>query len=161
MNLASDILRHSSALICDILLLYSPDSAIFSDMREICGSFFPVRSLAGGSCEMRESPAECGRVGNYELSDYPPSLVCYKDLHECKDKSTVAKETYERTESYLSEYCPAENEIVSPSEFGVVFDGMAIVGSITKKGNSIRTVNDFGGIHPKVEQRLREEYTIL
>ena len=64
-NLASDILRHSSALFCDIILLYSPDSAIFSDMREICGSFFPVRILAGGSCEMRESPAECVRVGNY------------------------------------------------------------------------------------------------
>ena len=64
-NLTSDILRHSSALFCDILLLYSPDSAIFSDMREICGSFFPVRILAGGSCEMRESPAECVRVGNY------------------------------------------------------------------------------------------------
>ena len=64
-NLASDILRHSSALFCDILLLYSPDSAIFSDMREICWSFFPVRILAGGSCEMRESLAECVRVGNY------------------------------------------------------------------------------------------------
>ena len=52
-NLASDILR------------YSPDSAIFSDMRDICGSFFPVRILAGGSCEMRESRAECVKVGNY------------------------------------------------------------------------------------------------
>ena len=31
----------------------------------ICGSFFPVRILAGGSCKMRESPAECVRVGNY------------------------------------------------------------------------------------------------
>ena len=58
--------------------------------------------------------------------------MCYKDL-ECKDKSTVAKDIYERTESYLSEYCPTENEIVSPSEFGVVFDGMAIVRSITKR----------------------------
>ena len=67
-NLTSDILRHSSALFCDILLLYSPDSAIFSDMREICGSFFPVRILAGGSCELRESPAECGRIGNYVTS---------------------------------------------------------------------------------------------
>ena len=68
-NLASDILRHSSALFCDdILLLYSLDSVIFSDMREICGSFFPVRILAGGSCEMRESPAECVRVGNYAFS---------------------------------------------------------------------------------------------
>ena len=66
-NLASDILRHSSALFCDILLLYSPDSAILSDMPEICGSFFPVRILAGGSCEMRESPAEGVRVGNYGL----------------------------------------------------------------------------------------------
>ena len=65
-NLASDILRHSSALFCDILLLYSPDSAIFPDMREICGSFFPVRILAEESCEMRESPAECG-IGNYGL----------------------------------------------------------------------------------------------
>ena len=64
-NLASDNLGHSSALFCDILLPYSPESAIFSDMREICGRFFPVRILAGGSCEMRESPAECGRVGNY------------------------------------------------------------------------------------------------
>ena len=64
-NLASNILRHSSALFCDILLLYSRDSAIFSYMREICGSFFPVRILAGGSCEMRESTAECVRVGNY------------------------------------------------------------------------------------------------
>ena len=64
-NVASDILRQFSALFCDILLLYSLDSAIFSDMREICGSFFPVRILAGGSCEMRESPAECVRVGNY------------------------------------------------------------------------------------------------
>ena len=98
-------------------------------------------------------------VGNY---DYPPSLMCYKDLHECKDKSTVAKEIYERTESYLSEYCPAENEIVSPSEFGVVFDGMSIVRSITKKGNSIRTVNDFGKVFiQKIEQRLRKEYTIF
>ena len=25
-----------------------------------------MRILAGGSCEMRESPAECVRVGNYE-----------------------------------------------------------------------------------------------
>ena len=57
MNLASDILRYSPA--------NSPDSAIFSDMREMCGSFFPVQILAGGSCEMRESPAECVRVGNY------------------------------------------------------------------------------------------------
>ena len=32
-------------------------------MREL----FPVRILAGGSCEMRESPAECARVGNYVL----------------------------------------------------------------------------------------------
>ena len=64
-NLAPDILRHSSALFCDILLLYSPDPAIFSDMREIYGSFFPMRILTGGSCEMRESPAECVRVGDY------------------------------------------------------------------------------------------------
>ena len=69
MNLASDILRHSSALFCDILLQHSPDSSIFSDMREICGSFFQVRILAGGSCEMRESPAECVRVGNYALGN--------------------------------------------------------------------------------------------
>ena len=51
-NLASDILRHSSALFCDILLLYSPDSAIFSDMREIAGAF----SLCGF---WREDHAKC------------------------------------------------------------------------------------------------------
>ena len=100
-------------------------------------------------------------VGNYELSDYPPSLVCYKDLHECKDKLTVAKEIYEGTKSYLSEYCPAENEIVSPSDFGVVFDRMAIVRFITKKGNSIRTVNDFSQVFiQKIEQRLRKEFSV-
>ena len=60
-----NILRYSAIFSCYILLLYSPDSAIFSDMREICGRFFPVRILAGGSCEMHESPAECVRVGNY------------------------------------------------------------------------------------------------
>ena len=26
-----------------------------------------MRILAGGSCEMRESPAECVRVGNYDV----------------------------------------------------------------------------------------------
>ena len=76
-NLASDILlRHSSALFCDILLLYSPDSAIFScyillilQYSPTCvryaGAFSLCGILAGASCEMRESPAECVRVGNY------------------------------------------------------------------------------------------------
>ena len=34
-----DIFRH--ALFCDVLLLYSPDYVILSDMREKCGAFFP------------------------------------------------------------------------------------------------------------------------
>ena len=34
-------------------------------MREICGRLLAVRKRAGGRGEMRESPAECGRVGNY------------------------------------------------------------------------------------------------
>ena len=39
---------------------------------------------------------------------------------------------------------------------------MAIVRSITKKGNSIRAVNDFGKVFiQKIEQRLRKEYTIF
>ena len=58
-----------------ILLLYSPDPAILADMREIWGSIFPVRILAGGSCEMRESPAECVRVGNYVIF-YSCLLYC-------------------------------------------------------------------------------------
>ena len=29
-----------------------------------------MRILAGGSCEMRESPAECVRVGNYGLKTH-------------------------------------------------------------------------------------------
>ena len=69
-NLASDILRHFSVLFCDILLLCSPNSAISSDIRVKRGSFFPVRILAGGSCEMRESHAECVRVGNYVRIPY-------------------------------------------------------------------------------------------
>ena len=56
--------RYSATFFC-VILRYSP--AIFSDMREICESFIPVRILAGGSCEMRESSAESVRVGNYAI----------------------------------------------------------------------------------------------
>ena len=34
-------------------------------MREISGRVLAVRKRAGETGELRESPAECGRVGNY------------------------------------------------------------------------------------------------
>ena len=41
-------------------------------MREISGRLLAVRKRAGARGDMRESPAECGRVGNYEQ---PPTQI--------------------------------------------------------------------------------------
>ena len=57
-NLAADILRHSSALSCVILLRYSPDSAIFSDIREL----FPCADFGG---RIMRNARVSRRVGNY------------------------------------------------------------------------------------------------
>ena len=82
--------------------------------------------------------------------------LSYTDIHECKDKSSVAKDIFERTTAFLSENSSTVNQIV-PKEFAVVFDGMAIVRFITKKGNAIRAVNEFGKVFiKKIEEKLHE-----
>ena len=79
-------------------------------------------------------------IGNYELSNYPPSLMQYRELHECKNKADLGKSLNEVYERHLSENTQCENLQDTATKI-LFFDGMGIVRAL-KKESWVYTCSD-------------------
>ena len=71
-------------------------------------------------------------VGNFELDNYPPSLMHYRVLHEYKNKADIGKELNYIYENYTAANTES-NQVQDLAVKILVFNGMAIVRSLKKE----------------------------
>ena len=72
---------------------------------------------------------EEGIIRNSELNAYPPSLMEYTTLHECRDKSDLGNAIWKMGDH---KECTNDVDIQNIAQRCLIFDRMAIVRSLKK-----------------------------
>lgn len=99
-------------------------------------------------------------IGNYELCDYPQSLMISNELIPCNDKYKLASALLELCESdeevYQKNDAPKDIEIPA-TERCLILDGMAVVQSLVKV-SWVKSCSDFAVLfNQKVEHYIKEQ----
>ncbi len=97
-------------------------------------------------------------IGNYELCEYPQSLMISNELIPCNDKYKLASALLELCESdeevYQRSDVPRDIEIPA-TERCLILDGMAVVQSLVKV-SWVKTSSDFAVLfNQKVEHYIK------
>lgn len=95
-------------------------------------------------------------IGNYELCEYPRSLMSNESLLYCNDKSKIASELLKLSEEETNTTITNQEGEVSFNTC-LIIDGMAVVQSLVKKP-WVKTCNDFAKLfNNKIEYFLKKK----